>query len=87
MRFDFSPPPPWEPLCMEPDEWATWQRHEAGRPCDECPIAFAIAMRAEHRCNGIPHDGKDTGGRKPRAMDGQRVRWRDQKRRQRERVR
>ena len=47
--------------CMTPDEWAEWQEHNrvagpkrADAPCDDCLIGFAIEMRAEGRCVGIP---------------------------------
>ncbi|MCU0250240.1 MAG: hypothetical protein MUE61_08535 [Vicinamibacterales bacterium] len=74
---------------MEPDEWATWQRHETDRPCEECPVSFAIAMRAEHRCNGIPRAGLPRpNGRRPlitaeEAQARERRRWRESKRRSR----
>lgn len=52
----------WEPACMDPEEWADWQgfNHAAGlpmraqRPCDDCPMGFALEMFAARRCNGIP---------------------------------
>jgi hypothetical protein len=54
--------PAWSPLCMEPDEWADWQRLNpvlnqaihAERPCADCPVGYARQMRAIRRCNGTP---------------------------------
>lgn len=52
--------------CMEPDEWRLWQQanrritgffgeaQPVDRPCDECPLSFALEMRAVDRCNGEP---------------------------------
>jgi hypothetical protein len=59
----------WAPACMAPDEWADWQRLNPSpapsrrglrgslfvdRPCADCPIGYAVDMRALGRCNGKP---------------------------------
>lgn len=52
----------WEPACMEPDELADWRAfnrtagptNRAQRPCDDCPMSFALEMFAARRCNGVP---------------------------------
>lgn len=51
----------WVAACMDPDEWALWvdanrrsAAHRISRPCDECPLGFALEMRAINRCNGEP---------------------------------
>lgn len=52
----------WEPACMDPAEWADWQRlnpvlnslMHTERPCTDCPIGYARQMRAIGRCNGTP---------------------------------
>lgn len=52
----------WEPACMEPEELADWRafnrtagpNDRARRPCDDCPMSFALEMFAARRCNGIP---------------------------------
>lgn len=58
----------WEPLCMETDEWEAWlgsnrqllyQADQAARPCVDCPLAHAAAMRLEDRCNGSPEHVHD----------------------------
>jgi hypothetical protein len=50
-----------EPVaCMEPDDFVRWAEvnalvsRPAARPCDDCPLAFALEMRAIDRCNGVP---------------------------------
>ena len=68
-RLTGRPVPPavlaerWTAACMEPDEWADWQRlnrsianhgDQASRPCSDCLLGFAADMRAEGRCNGQP---------------------------------
>ena len=53
---------PWEPACMDPDEWAAWRSlngrvsgsQRAARPCSDCLLGYAAEMRAEGRCNGTP---------------------------------
>lgn len=50
-------PPRWTPDCMSPDEFELWQidtRDDMRRPCDACPLGWAMDMRMEGRCNGIP---------------------------------
>lgn len=57
----------WAPLCMEPDEWAEWQRmnprlvakDHAERPCSDCPVSYAEEMRAKSLCNGTPGGEKN----------------------------
>lgn len=57
-----DPPADWDPSCMEPDEYAGWREMNgkligsgrALRPCQDCPLGFALDMRAEDRCNGEP---------------------------------
>lgn len=52
----------WAPACMADREWALWRKvnartsaqDRAVRPCADCPISFALEMRAEGRCNGLP---------------------------------
>lgn len=52
----------WRAACMDDDEWALWQdanrrlnlSDQLERPCQECPLAFALEMRAVNRCNGEP---------------------------------
>jgi hypothetical protein len=51
----------WVAACMEPDEWALWTEanrrsaaHRISRPCEDCPLGFALEMRAIGRCNGEP---------------------------------
>lgn len=47
---------------MDPPDWADWQARNprlhgaahAERPCQDCPLAFALEMRAIDRCNGTP---------------------------------
>lgn len=47
---------------MSPEEWALWRArwkasygsHRRARPCPDCPLGFAVEMRAEGRCNGEP---------------------------------
>lgn len=63
-RLKASQPLPedWSPLCMDPDELADWRAFNrtagaggrAQRPCDDCPMSFALEMFAARRCNGIP---------------------------------
>lgn len=56
------PAEPRRPACMDDDEWQGWQagnrlqnyQHQANSPCDDCITGFALAMRAEGRCDGIP---------------------------------
>ena len=54
---------PWTPACMDAPEWAGWQKANRSisatserltRPCDECPLGFALEMRQIDRCNGTP---------------------------------
>lgn len=61
---------PWEPHCMDADEYAGWlalnggsaaARHvAAARPCDDCSLGFAAEMRALGRCNGTPAVTEET---------------------------
>ena len=52
----------WSPDCMDAGDWRDWQRMnpanvgggKALKPCWDCPLEFAVEMRAEHRCNGSP---------------------------------
>ena len=61
-RGNQPPGEPWEPLCMDASDWADWQRFNeragstmrAQRPCDDCPMSFALEMFAARRCNGVP---------------------------------
>jgi hypothetical protein len=72
----------WAPLCMEPEEWADWQRRNprltdhafAPRPCTDCPLGFAADMRAEGRCNGTPGgvQGDDEIPQEETPMEGER---------------
>lgn len=47
---------------MEPDDHLDWRALNArvsgpGRavlPCEDCPLTFALEMRADGRCNGEP---------------------------------
>lgn len=56
------PLPVFEPACMDADEYALWRStsvalpaaHRDLIPCDDCPLAFALEMRTEGRCNGTP---------------------------------
>ena len=49
-----------DPACMTPDELAGWHalnamvNQPATTPCFDCPLAWAEAMRAVDRCNGVP---------------------------------
>jgi hypothetical protein len=49
-----------KPDCMTPDELAGWEAanrllyQPAQSPCQDCVPAFAVAMRAVGRCNGVP---------------------------------
>ena len=75
-----------KPACMDAAEYALWSRANAtlrckGTPCHDCPMAFALTMRAEGRCDGEP---AETG--RPRqydaATEARRAGWRaSQKRR------
>ena len=61
-RGNRSPSEPWEPACMDASDWTDWQRFNeragstmrAQRPCDDCPMSFALEMFAARRCNGVP---------------------------------
>ena len=63
-RFEEDGRTGWAPACMEPPEWADWRARnpvagipdadQVARPCEECPIGWAVEMRAEGRCNGTP---------------------------------
>jgi len=52
----------WAPACMEADEWTSWQAlnrrpssaSEFHRPCQDCPLGFALEQRGLGRCNGVP---------------------------------
>ena len=52
------------PACMTTEELLLWD--EANRitsktaetPCRDCPVAFAVEMRAVGRCNGVPLEGR-----------------------------
>lgn len=53
----------WRAACMDDDEWRLWNQanrsisagsHRVDRPCRECPLGFALEMRAINRCNGEP---------------------------------
>lgn len=48
---------------MDPSEWVDWQRLNprtltpsqiAERPCTDCPVSYAVGMRAVGLCNGTP---------------------------------
>jgi hypothetical protein len=45
---------------METEDFIRWAEvnalvsRPAARPCDDCPLAFALEMRAIDRCNGVP---------------------------------
>lgn len=66
------------PACMTPDELRLW--HEANWiakdrsdvPCRDCPLTFAVEMRAEGCCNGVPLEGRT--GRPPMNEQTQRQR-------------
>lgn len=55
-------PGEWMPLCMGHDDYADWKKFNANvkpserlsRPCQECPLSYALEMRSENRCNGEP---------------------------------
>lgn len=61
----------WTPHCMSPEEFELWSAANAsitatgsrvGRPCADCPVAYAADMRLIGRCNGTPGheaDGMD----------------------------
>lgn len=57
-----TPGEDWQPACMDPDDLAEWQAFNrsttgtmrAQRPCDDCPMSFALEMFAARRCNGVP---------------------------------
>ena len=63
-----------KPACMTAAEWAEWSipnaRLRPSNPCTECPIAFAIAQRAVHACDGIPHGATDAP-----PLPGEASRW------------
>jgi hypothetical protein len=49
------------PACMTLEEFELWcaanaraGSQRAPSPCSDCPLSFAIEMRAEDRCNGEP---------------------------------
>ena len=76
-----------KPARMDPAEYALWgrandaiSRHPAGSPCHDCPMSFALEMRAEGRCDGEP---AETG--RPRLFDPdtepRRAQWRAAQRR------
>jgi hypothetical protein len=53
---------------MSADELASWQdmnsqttSHRTDRPCHDCPVAFAMEMRALGRCNGEPMEERRWG--------------------------
>ena len=61
------------PLCMTTAELSAWNRanevtgrHRVGRPCDDCPLSFAVQMRATDRCNGEPLGDLDREKHTPR---------------------
>ena len=69
-----------KPACMDPAEYALWSRANAAlkfreTPCHDCPMSFALEMRAEGRCDGEP---AETG--RPRLFDpateARRAQWR-----------
>ena len=71
--------------CMDPTEYALWSRANAAlkfreTPCHDCPMSFALEMRAEGRCDGEP---AATG--RPRQFDPdtepRRAQWRAAQRR------
>lgn len=63
---------------MTPLEWMDWQTadygyrnqrgtrkrvNRSGRPCAECPAAWAAEQRLHGRCNGVPNgDDNDEDG-------------------------
>ena len=53
----------WQAACMDADDWRIWrslavfngsEADQAARPCHDCPLSFALEMRAQGRCNGTP---------------------------------
>lgn len=65
---------------MEPTEWSLWTEANRrvglgsgriSRPCEECPLAFALEMRAVGRCNGEPDGAPEDEEDEP--MDVSRV--------------
>ena len=65
------------PACMTPDELRLWQdanrvltTTKSDTPCRDCPLAFAVEMRAIDCCNGVPLEGRS--GRPPEAEQTQR---------------
>lgn len=55
---------PWSPDCMSPADFTDWTRHNektngmrAKRPCEDCPLAYALEMRGINSCNGYPAGG------------------------------
>lgn len=52
----------WRADCMDDAEWAEWlaknplmpDAEMAARPCDDCPLGFAVEMREIGMCNGTP---------------------------------
>lgn len=54
------------PACFADDEWESWSEaanvaaaqtrwgKPVQSPCADCPLAFALQMRAEGRCDGVP---------------------------------
>jgi len=73
---------------MTPDELAGWHAmnalvtsNPATTPCQDCPLAWAEAMRAQGRCNGEPGEPvrlpKTPLGRRERnRLAARRWRWR-----------
>jgi hypothetical protein len=55
------------PACMDSDEFGKWQDEnrilsnveQAESPCGDCLPVFALEMRAEDRCDGIPMGVED----------------------------
>lgn len=77
------------PDCMTPAELTLWDlanralSSRADVPCRDCPMAFALAMRAEGCCNGTP---EPPPGRRILDTDDPRVarrrtQWRESSRR------
>jgi hypothetical protein len=70
----------WTAACMDPDEWRLWidanrraSQNRVSRPCNECPLGFAVEMRAIGRCNGEPSGAPEDEEAEDEPMDIARV--------------